>query len=295
MIKQITLDKNLYPYGFAAFYVTPEKSEVLNNSCRGDFYTLFFVKSGEVNLQIDTNSIDIKRGECAFIGINQVFRIQTPSTFQVLVLRFEESFYCRHDIDINFLNSCKFFDNSAKLFKYKLDVPTQIILEQHYKSLSEQCIEPYNELTYLITHNSIERLLLYCQRESLLNNLESYNQNVNPDNELANSFRQLVKEKFKKQKQLGFYTDELNTSTKKLTEVTKSIYGISPKKLITDQTILEAKRLLLHSSMNIKEIAFELNFEEPSNFIRFFSKCVGMSPKEYRDYSKQHNTLLPEL
>lgn len=295
MIKHLTIDKSLYPYRFAAFYVTPEKSEVLDNSCRGDFYTLFFVKSGEVNLQIDTNNIDIKNGECAFIGINQVFKIQTSSTFQVLVLRFEESFYCRHDVDINFLNSCRFFDNSTKLFKYKLDTPTQIILEQHYKLLSEQCTQPFNELTYLITHNSVERLLLYCQKESLANNFETYNQNVNPDNELANNFRQLVKENFKKEKQLSFYIKQLNISTKKLTEATKAIYGISPKKLITDQISLEAKRLLLHSPKNIKEIAFELNFEEPSNFIRFFSKSVGMSPKEYRDYSKQQNTLLPEL
>ncbi|WP_330441889.1 AraC family transcriptional regulator [Flavobacterium sp. C4GT6] len=293
MIKQLHIDKNIHPFGYYAFYVTPQQSEVINHSCRGDFYTMFYVRSGEVVLQIDINKIKIKKGECAFIGINQVFKIENPSTFEVLVLRFEESFYCRHETDINFINNCYFFDNSKKLYKFKLDNATQISIEQDYKNLAEQCTQPYNEIEYMIAHNSIERLLLYCHEKAHSNTPESFNQITNPENELVHNYRQLIKENFKKQKQLKFYTEELNTSVKKLTDACKNIYGQSPKKLITEQTILEAKRLLIHSTMNIKEIAFELNFEEPSNFIRFFSKAVNMSPREYREYSTQKSNLLP--
>ena len=95
---------------------------------------------------------------------------------------------------------------------------------------------------------------------------------------------------FKQEKQLQFYAEMLKTSTKRLTEACNNIYGHTPKKLITEQIILEAKRLLLHSPLNIKEIAFELKFEEPSNFIRFFFKSTEMTPKEYRENSKGKTT-----
>ena len=294
MIKEIHIDEEKYPCGFAAVRVKSEESEVLNKSARGNFYHIFFVKKGEFDLQIDLNSITVKAGECAFIGINQVFKIETKSRFDVLLLRFNESFYCRNETDIRFLNSCAFF-NPTELFKYHLELNLQIILEQHYNSLSELCINKLDELSFMMAHNSVERLLLFCQKEFIRNRHIQPQQQVNPDNELANKFRQLVKTYFTTEKQLKFYTDKLNTSTKRLTEVCNNIYGASPKKIIMEQTVLEAKRLLLYSPNNVKEIAFKLNFDEPSNFIRFFNNYVGMSPKEYRENAVVRNSLLPNL
>jgi AraC-like DNA-binding protein len=288
MIVILHLDKKEYPYGFSVLNVKANESVILNKSARGNFYHMFFVKSGEVNLQIDTHLENITKGECGFIGINQVFKVTTPTDFEVLILKFDESFYCRHDIDIHFLNSCFFFDNSTGIVKHLLDSATQLVLEQHYDVLSDISQKPYNDLMYHISHNTVERLLLFCQKR-LIYDADQLNTVINPDNDLMHNFRQLVKMHFRQEKQLQFYADTLNTSIKRLTEACKNIYDQSPKKIITEQIILEAKRQLLYSSLNIKEIAFELKFEEPSNFIRFFIRSTNMTPKQYRETSKERN------
>jgi AraC-like DNA-binding protein len=52
--------------------------------------------------------------------------------------------------------------------------------------------------------------------------------------------------------------------------------------IIFDRIILEAKRLLYHSSKSIKEIATYLNYDDPSYFSRFFKTHVQSSPEEFR-------------
>jgi len=75
----------------------------------------------------------------------------------------------------------------------------------------------------------------------------------------------------------------MNVSEKKLTNATKKIAGRTPKELIDDRVMLEAKRLLTHTNHSIKEIGYELGFEEPTNFIKFFKKHAAKTPIEFRE------------
>ena len=286
MIEILNLDRKEHPYGFNALTITNKESKIVDKSARAGYYHMFYIQSGELIIQIDTHTAHMLPGECGFIGLNQVFKISTPSSFNVLLLRFDESFYCRHDIDTHFLNSCFFFDNKTRLITQSLDSSTQTVLQQHYEVLFDICSKPYNELMNHIAHNTVERLLLFSQKRLINSISQESTPLITPDTDLMQNFRQLVKANFRQEKQLQFYADNLNTSIKRLTEASNNIYGQSPKKIITEQIILEAKRLLLHSSLNIKEIAFELKFEEPSNFIRFFTNATAMTPKQYRDTSK---------
>jgi AraC-like DNA-binding protein len=47
--------------------------------------------------------------------------------------------------------------------------------------------------------------------------------------------------------------------------------------------ILESKRLLAHSDLNVSEIAYQLGFEDPSYFTRLFRQVEGLSPREFRE------------
>ena len=58
--------------------------------------------------------------------------------------------------------------------------------------------------------------------------------------------------------------------------------GISPARYILGLRISEACRLLAESSLSIKEVAWNLNFDDNSYFSAMFLREVGMSPKEYR-------------
>jgi len=47
--------------------------------------------------------------------------------------------------------------------------------------------------------------------------------------------------------------------------------------------MLEAKRLLIYTTKQIKEIAYEVGFEDIQTFSRFFKRNEGISPSEYKE------------
>ena len=60
----------------------------------------------------------------------------------------------------------------------------------------------------------------------------------------------------------------------------------SPLKIINERIVLEAKRQILHSTLSIKEVAFQLGFEDPSYFVKFFKRMTGKMPKEFKNEAK---------
>jgi AraC-like DNA-binding protein len=67
----------------------------------------------------------------------------------------------------------------------------------------------------------------------------------------------------------------VNTAVKLMTNTTA-------KKYLEDRVILEIKRLLVYSSLSVKEIAYQVGFEDPTNFTKYFKSRVHMLPSEYQ-------------
>ncbi len=87
-------------------------------------------------------------------------------------------------------------------------------------------------------------------------------------------------------KQVANYTDMMNLSPYQLNEITKSSIGKTASEMINEHILLETKRYLLATPNQIKDIADQLGFEDPSYFIRFFKKHTGQSPQEFRNNFK---------
>lgn len=83
-------------------------------------------------------------------------------------------------------------------------------------------------------------------------------------------------------KSVSEYADLLNLSSYQLNAITKASVGKSVSNLINEQIILEAKRYLLATPNQIKDIADLLGYEDISYFIRFFKKHTGQSPDAFR-------------
>ena len=101
--------------------------------------------------------------------------------------------------------------------------------------------------------------------------------------ENALTLKRLLEEHFKTVKSVSFYAEKMNVSPKTLNQTTLKIFGKSPKSIIDERVILECKRLLVHSNMSIKEIAFHLGFEEPTNFNKYFKKHLSTTPAHFRE------------
>lgn len=99
---------------------------------------------------------------------------------------------------------------------------------------------------------------------------------------IATKFRQLVKEQYKDRKLVKDYATLLNITPLYLNEVMKEISGFAASYWIHQEVIQEAKRLLYYTGLDIKEIAFELGYEDHAYFSRFFKKNTGMTASLFR-------------
>jgi AraC-like DNA-binding protein len=87
-------------------------------------------------------------------------------------------------------------------------------------------------------------------------------------------------------KHVSHYAELLHLSPYQLNAVTKATVGKTAAELISEQVVLEAKRYLLATPNQIKDIAWHLGYEDASYFIRFFKKHTGHSPDAFRKIYK---------
>ena len=99
---------------------------------------------------------------------------------------------------------------------------------------------------------------------------------------LFKEFIKLVSEHHRKERRVDFYAERLYLSPKHFSTVIKKVSGKTAGQWIDDYVILEAKTLLKYSAMSIQEIAYYMNFPNPSFFGKYFKHHTGMSPSEYK-------------
>ena len=92
----------------------------------------------------------------------------------------------------------------------------------------------------------------------------------------------LLEKNISSMKSVAQYAALLNLSPYQLNAITKSAVGKTVSDLINEQIILEAKRYLLATSNQVKEVADHLGYEDVSYFIRFFKKQTGHAPDAFR-------------
>jgi AraC family transcriptional regulator, transcriptional activator of pobA len=101
--------------------------------------------------------------------------------------------------------------------------------------------------------------------------------------QLSKFFCSLINTHYLENKEVAFYANKLNITPKYLSEVVKEETGKSPKNLIEQLLMQEAKSLLKQTEMNIKEISYWLGFDDPSYFTKAFKVSEGVLPNEYRN------------
>lgn len=92
----------------------------------------------------------------------------------------------------------------------------------------------------------------------------------------------LVFDKSKSEKRVSYYAEKLNISSKRLNQILNEFTNKSASYFIQEHLIMEAKRRLLYSNMNINEIAEELGFDDVGYFSRFFKRWEQTSPERFR-------------
>ncbi len=231
----------------------------------------------------DTNEISID-GMPYFFKQNQIVfltefhKVNAQKIGKIRLLRFNRPFYCvlDHDTEVG----CKgilFFGASQLPI---ITIPTKELtkFELLWNMFSIE-MESNDSLQIEMLQMMLKRYLILCAR--IYKNQENY-PNKKEDSDLVREFNFLVEKHFKTKHSVSSYAELLHKSPKTLSNVFSKMGSKTPLQYIQERIMLEARRLLHYSSLHIKEIAFEIGFDDIQSFSRFFKKYEGISPSEFK-------------
>jgi len=250
-------------------------SDLQQDLHRHDFFFVLLLQHGDGTHEIDFMPFQVLDQSIFFLRPGQVHQLQLKRGSTGYLMEFNNEFY--HPTEkassqrlrkASNKNYCALEENR---FRKLQSILTQIF--QEYTN---------REMGYIdIIKASLEIFFIEFVRQSTnpnsaSTNVSSYTQ------ERFEEFVEWLDKLITTHKQVSQYTGLMNLSTYQLNEITKAAVGKTPSELINDQIILEAKRYLLATPNQVKDIADHLGYEDVSYFIRFFKKHTGFSPEAFR-------------
>lgn len=252
-----------------------QPSKSLTNPHRTDFYYIVYLSEGYLQMKVDFEDITLHAGEMIVVAKGQVCQIDFTSPYKGYVLMFTSNFFAETEFDASFLHNSKALSPMLRRHPLKVNSKTN----NFFQIISEEINRPKDSFQGPIARSFLRILLLFIDRY-----IE--NENFGGASEIANRFCQSVEENYKSTQNVRDYLKMMGVSSKKLSAEMAGVLGVTPKAYIDNRRVSEAKRLLLYSNLSVKEISFELGFDEPTNFNKFFRKHTKLSPIEFRKLEK---------
>ena len=100
---------------------------------------------------------------------------------------------------------------------------------------------------------------------------------------ILQNLKEAIENDFKSKHTPNDYAVLLNISPNALAKIAKKYFNKTLTNLIAERIIIEAKRELYLTNKSIKEVAYELGYDDEYYFSRFFKKNVNISPQVYRE------------
>jgi len=236
-------------------------------------YFIVLIESGSITYKLDLQEITLTDGHLLFAMPNQVFtppyKADNLKYFKVL---FDENTLAllprQFPFLVNPLNSQTIiFDNTARQRVSKgFEILNQILHVDKLKADTEIILAYLNSL--LVELNSA-----YFKNKEPINGL---NTNLSKFIE----FKLVVETHLTEQPSINTIAEKLALTTNSLYRIVKEYSGISPKDFLTNRLMIEAQRKLHYSNLSVKELAYELGFNDPDYFSRLFKKCTGKTVSE---------------
>lgn len=245
---------------------------------RHNFFFVLALKKGEGTHTIDFIPYKINDHGIFVMRPGQVHQLVLGAASEGYLMEFNMEFYHLHARGTNHILRKATASNHCNVTTAAFE-KLNAILEYVYKEYNE-AREGYHEVIRAQLDIFFIEYVRNRQQGQCVNDTGSYEQ------EKFDEFMQLVESNVATKKQVSEYAGMLNLSAYQLSAITKKVLQRTPSEIINDYIILEAKRYLLATSDQVNQIAWNLGYEDPSYFIRFFRKHTGFSPEAFRSNQK---------
>ena len=200
------------------------------------------------------------------------------------MLHFNEAFLRKNDdVAYNFLAS-NLFNNPYQQPSCCVGSSSNKLLQEYIQQIKDelQSDETFGKEDLL--RALLKAFLIQVQRGK--NKFEKANPNTpllfDEKRVQLTRFTSLVDEHFNEGLSVAEYAEMMHLSVRTLSNLTNQLLNKTPSLMIQERIILEAKRLLLYSNLNINQVGYRLGFDDPSYFVKYFKKHTNISPSEFR-------------
>ena len=242
------------------------------------FYDILFIDQGTGYFMLDDHKIALKPGTIIFSspGHTREWHIRKPVGGYAVF--FEKDFLNLFFADELFLYRFGYFHQYRKptsiLVKpdeFSLYHSINLRIEAEIKNLQNDSAHLLRALLY--------QLLVLLNRSYAKQNALQSDTYIHP---VLFRFRSLLEKNYCSHHRVVDYLQMLRVSPAQLNKFCRKHMGLTAQQMIHHKQVSEAKRLLRTTSDDVSDIAYRLNFSDPSNFNRFFKSITGLSPRQYR-------------
>lgn len=255
---------------------------------RVQFYLILFFVKGQGQHWIDFLPYAYEDSTLLFISQGQVQQFQINMNCQGYALLFTDQFVYQNATELNLFHSLQIFDEALRVPRLVLDAHQRETFSTLFRQLEAEFHAPPHTLKGEILRHLLRLVLFQADR---LQRSTQHSQNIAPYYQEFLTFRGMVKQHMRETRNVQHYARLMGLSTQKLNELVRNVLDKTAKTFIEEQVVLEAQRMLSQHSIPIKEIAYELGFNEPTNFIKFFKKQIRMSPAAFRKQVQARNQI----
>ena len=259
----------------------PHKTELPH---KHNYYEMCFFTGGSGEHEIDFITHPIVSPSIHFLRPGQVHHIKRGETYKGYLVVFSEEFYNLRFQNIEVIPGYPLVTNlkDGPILKLNEELYTEFhniikSIETELNELdadSEEIIISYIKIFFLKLRQNFSKLLT------------TKNETTGSMKKLVYRFNQFVDKYYDQIHHVKEYAELLGESPIQLNRAIKAVTGKTASEVIIERLILEAKRLLLFSDLSNKEVAYKLNYEDPSYFARIFRKKTGFTPSGFRAQMK---------
>lgn len=247
------------------------------------YIKILFLHKGS-SITIDFNKYRVKADALFFINVNQWYELEIPDKCKGALIYYNRDFYCVeiHDREV----SCdgilynNVYENPVVYLSGRQSVLVQQILDEMADEMKNDASSMEEMLRILLKKLIITATRIWKVEHDIAS------AEANQEIEFTRKFSQLIELHFRKYHSVADYAALLSVSPKMVHKRITQYGAATPNDLIKNRIMLEAKRLLAHTSLSVKEIGYDLGYDDPAYFVRLFTRQAGLSPLEFRKQYK---------
>ncbi len=246
------------------------------------FYTIIWFQRGEGEHFVDFDHYPVLPGRVFFLSPGQLHCFDSRHNQTGYILEFSDDFLQDEMSSESLFLKYDVF-NAFDTLPYRDVTPSASVDLQTLTNAIQRELENVDAFAHHDTLAMLVRLFLIAvQRAGQIDETRNSLTFTSPKHRLFVRFRQTLECNFSHIHTVQEYAHQLGITAKTLTNCTLECAHQTPLALINERLLLEARRLLKYTDLTSKEVAFQLGFDDPSYFVKFFKRGTGLLPLDFR-------------